>query len=634
MTTTTPPLFTQEYPVFLEYTKYDSYINRDDSTYSNIFNDIHQYLDKIDINDKNDIKFNIYTYINNSDDDKIYGNVIKEIFDAIILYFDNIINIINTSQVKNQISILYIRIIIILYSYYIYCLIINDFWKIEIIPNKDYPNVIDYPNKNISNKHFFNNKFNIFLFNEFKKEFTITENIQRNANISIEKSNFNIILYYFTIYLNNTNYQDIKQILNNNRNEEINNIKTLSGSNINNLISIIIYNNDIKSKINTQKHRITIIINQLKEEQLRQQEQLQQQEQLREEQVEEEGESKDTLTDMHPMAKPTKRNNYSFLNNYFNDIRISENKHNTDNIIIDLTNKYIDTIYIDNNNYNIIKMITLYYYNSIKNDKLKKYANLDYEYDILARELFNNIYIIIKKCCTNIILTRIHYNGINKDTLYLYNIILFKIYLLYKSYIIYCADINKYIKSLLMNKDDKTQNFYILDNRIEQGTFIYDLIDYQKNKYNINFSSIQQFILYMVYTELNTLNILNIDLTNTQIYNLHNINYIINNYIAKIDTKILLEHIEKLKPNKIVMSNVMELLLTTVNSINGIKKQAGGNKGYKSTHKKVNIMNNKKIIERVIYIDNNKNKFIKLNKNYLQLSTFKYNKKNKYYYHK
>jgi hypothetical protein len=45
-------------------------------------------------------------------------------------------------------------------------------------------------------------------------------------------------------------------------------------------------------------------------------------------------------------------------------------------------------------------------------------------------------------------------------------------------------------------------------------------------------------------------------------------------------------------------------------------------------------MNNEKVIERVIYIDNDKNKFIKLNKNYLQLSTFKYNKKNKYYYHK
>ena len=41
---------------------------------------------------------------------------------------------------------------------------------------------------------------------------------------------------------------------------------------------------------------------------------------------------------------------------------------------------------------------------------------------------------------------------------------------------------------------------------------------------------------------------------------------------------------------------------------------------------------NKTIIERIIYIDNNKNKFIKFNKKYEPLSSFKYNKKNKYYY--
>ena len=59
----------------------------------------------------------------------------------------------------------------------------------------------------------------------------------------------------------------------------------------------------------------------------------------------------------------------------------------------------------------------------------------------------------------------------------------------------------------------------------------------------------------------------------------------------------------------------------------------GGNTTYKSTHKKVNIMNkNKTIIERTIYIDINKNKFIKFNKNYEPLSNFKYNRKNKYFY--
>ena len=59
----------------------------------------------------------------------------------------------------------------------------------------------------------------------------------------------------------------------------------------------------------------------------------------------------------------------------------------------------------------------------------------------------------------------------------------------------------------------------------------------------------------------------------------------------------------------------------------------GGKNKLISTHKKVNIMNkNKTIIERIIYIDNNKNKVIKFNKKYQPLSTFKYNRKNKYYY--
>ena len=62
--------------------------------------------------------------------------------------------------------------------------------------------------------------------------------------------------------------------------------------------------------------------------------------------------------------------------------------------------------------------------------------------------------------------------------------------------------------------------------------------------------------------------------------------------------------------------------------------RAGGYKNnYKSIHKKVNIMiDNKNIIERTIYINDNKNKYIKFNKKYEPLSNFKYNKKNKYYY--
>ena len=60
----------------------------------------------------------------------------------------------------------------------------------------------------------------------------------------------------------------------------------------------------------------------------------------------------------------------------------------------------------------------------------------------------------------------------------------------------------------------------------------------------------------------------------------------------------------------------------------------GKNNTYKSIHKKVNILNNKTktIIERTIYIDNNKNKFIRFNKKYEPLSIFKYNRNNKYFY--
>ena len=61
--------------------------------------------------------------------------------------------------------------------------------------------------------------------------------------------------------------------------------------------------------------------------------------------------------------------------------------------------------------------------------------------------------------------------------------------------------------------------------------------------------------------------------------------------------------------------------------------KTGGKNKLISTHKKVNIMNkNKTIIERIVYIDNNKNKVIKFNKKYESLSSFKYNRKNKYYY--
>ena len=76
------------------------------------------------------------------------------------------------------------------------------------------------------------------------------------------------------------------------------------------------------------------------------------------------------------------------------------------------------------------------------------------------------------------------------------------------------------------------------------------------------------------------------------------------------------------------------IICAYVRVTDGYDPMTGGkNTTYKSTHKKVNIMNkNKTIIERIVYIDKNKNKFIKFNKKYEPLSTFKYNRKNKYFY--
>ena len=81
-----------------------------------------------------------------------------------------------------------------------------------------------------------------------------------------------------------------------------------------------------------------------------------------------------------------------------------------------------------------------------------------------------------------------------------------------------------------------------------------------------------------------------------------------------------------------IFSNKTNLIRVYVKDVKDVK--GGGNNKYKSMHKKINIMNDKKIIERTIYIDNNKNKFIKINKQYENLSNFKYNKKNKFYYKK
>jgi hypothetical protein len=104
-------------------------------------------------------------------------------------------------------------------------------------------------------------------------------------------------------------------------------------------------------------------------------------------------------------------------------------------------------------------------------------------------------------------------------------------------------------------------------------------------------------------------------------------------YLYMIDTTEFNTFIEQMKPP--LQKEIYQNLYDIINQMKEIKypNMVGGKNKLISTHKKVNIMNkNKTIIERIIYIDNNKNKFIKLNKQYELLSNFKYNRKNKYYY--
>ena len=86
---------------------------------------------------------------------------------------------------------------------------------------------------------------------------------------------------------------------------------------------------------------------------------------------------------------------------------------------------------------------------------------------------------------------------------------------------------------------------------------------------------------------------------------------------------------DTLTENKICFNTLSNIILAyiKVNSSGSSSTKTGG------SNKKVNIMNkNNTIIERIVHIDNNKNKFIKLNKIFQSLKSFKYNKKNKYYY--
>jgi hypothetical protein len=78
----------------------------------------------------------------------------------------------------------------------------------------------------------------------------------------------------------------------------------------------------------------------------------------------------------------------------------------------------------------------------------------------------------------------------------------------------------------------------------------------------------------------------------------------------------------KFNKDYILLSNL--LIKDDIYYLNEPKKQKKEEKKLKSSGVKVDVINNKKIIKRIIYIDENKNKYVKLNKEYELLSNLKY----------
>jgi hypothetical protein len=291
-------------------------------------------------------------------------------------------------------------------------------------------------------------------------------------------------------------------------------------------------------------------------------------------------------------------------------------------------NDYINNISLfDNNNINIINNIQLYYetYN-------KSFIKTENDPNILTF-LYKKIYYNIKETFTDLILNMIIKDQRNIYNLYKYKIWLFKIYLLYNVYYDYCINIYKTIYD-----DQYTYNSKIsfIDNFLtyqKKVTYREHFIKNPNERFNIFDNNVT--ILYNhLYKNLVSYGIIDStilqDTSNIFGFSDIDINYILNTYINNIKPTSIEEHIKTIDTKReisILNFNLLYLIINikvkSINNYNNIVKY-GGSIGYKSTHKKVNIMNNEKVIERVIYIDNDKNKFIKLNKNYFQLSTFKY----------
>ena len=572
-------------------TKISIYITDYDIEKNNIFNLIVKYIIENKING--------------------YINIIIEVFDIILPYFDNIIEFINVNKInifKINLYYYYYKLITILNSYYYFAYLIHTIVNklseditSKIISNSDIlseaindiplnikPYIEQYKNKHINNTNISDNQKLILLYRIYYYKYIIND-LRINVNIKDTFEN-NI----FNINNNNLMLEHIKKyFININENSFTNGgpyYKKLSE-----------YSNKLKQIIEKVNERMVI----------------------REGDEGDEGDEEDDEDDED-------NEDVYYLLFKLGIANFEYNKNNNNNILHDF-NEYIKSITLFLNDKKIL-IIARY----IKTYILPKTDNIQL-ISILVEIIFKcidtainfvtsqkNIFVIDPISDPNS-----HDNSTNN-----LNSKLFELNMIKFSYYIYIIDIYVYLSSnnIITSKD-------ILNN------FIYNLTDYQLTTKKIsNITEINKpyyIVLYIFYKELVNNNIINDNSINDnnifsdiRIFDFNNYSSNFLYYYAKqinIDKFYnFIRSIDKTSKNKINLYTTFKLIIELYRK--ELLRKGGKNKLI-STHKKVNIMNkNKTIIERIIYFDNNKNKVIKFNKKYESLSTFKYNKKNKYYY--
>jgi len=551
-----------------------------------------------------------------------FKNIIIEVFDTILPYFDNIIEFINVNKInifKINLYYYYYKLITILNSYYYFAYLIHTIVnklseditsKIisnsdniseditsKIISNSDIlseaindiplnikPYIEQYKNKHINNTNISDNQKLILLYRIYYYKYIIND-LRINVNIKDTFEN-NI----FNINNNNLMLEHIKKyFININENSFTNGgpyYKKLSE-----------YSNKLKQIIEKVNERMVI----------------------REGDEGDEGDEEDDEDDED-------NEDVYYLLFKLGIANFEYNKNNNNNILHDF-NEYIKSITLFLNDKKIL-IIARY----IKTYILPKTDNIQL-ISILVEKIFKCIDTAINFVTSQKNIFVIDPNSHDNSTNNL-NSKLFELNMIKFSYYIYIIDIYVYLSSnnIITSKD-------ILNN------FIYNLTNYQLTTKKIsNITEINKpyyIVLYIFYKELVNNNIINDNSINDnnifsdiRIFDFNNYSsnflYYYANQINIDKFYNFIRSIDKTSKNKINLYTTFKLIIELYRK--ELLRKGGKNKLI-STHKKVNIMNkNKTIIERIIYFDNNKNKVIKFNKKYESLSTFKYNKKNKYYY--